>query len=122
MSAIDTVRGVRAVVDALRLAHPMSNILLHSILPRADAKCIACQATIDKTNAELKAFASAAGPVEHVDCGGVFPRGTGPEAKVLMPDHLHPSAEGYRQWFKCLHQTLARTLQDAEAEVNEDTM
>merc|ERR1712107_304615 len=112
-SAESTAAGVRSIVATLRTRFPESRILLHAVLPRADDEIrmdvkanahlisnLPWQATIDRLNNELLASAREGPPsVEFLDCGHVFPRGSGPEAFQTMPDLLHPNAEGYELWF-----------------------
>eukprot|EP00747_Dinoflagellata_sp_TGD_P186908 gnl/TRDRNA2_/TRDRNA2_44283_c0_seq1.p1 gnl/TRDRNA2_/TRDRNA2_44283_c0~~gnl/TRDRNA2_/TRDRNA2_44283_c0_seq1.p1 ORF type:complete len:239 (+),score=28.59 gnl/TRDRNA2_/TRDRNA2_44283_c0_seq1:64-717(+) len=114
-NASETSAGVRTVVTAIREAHPDAQVLLHPILPRAQSApdFRHMQATIDEANGEIQAFALAAAPdVQYTDCNAVFPRGDTAEAHALMPDLLHPNAEGYRRWFACLVPKFKQSLSD----------
>eukprot|EP00966_Prymnesium_polylepis_P248400 5742936-Prymnesium_polylepis.2 len=44
--------------------------------------------------------------VAYVDCGEPFKLGDGVRTD-LMPDTLHPNAEGYRLWAGCLEPAIA---------------
>lgn len=54
------------------------------------------------------------GRLAYVDCGGPFltagwAPGRGPEVRLeLMPDRLHPNAEGHRLWAGCIESSLRR--------------
>lgn len=101
-SPAETVEGIRAVVRRLRAAHPGSEIVLHGLLPR-----FGYQAELDAVNALLESWASEEGTgLRLANCSSVFPRGGGPEARKLMKDLVHPSAEGYRRWYGCLRPLL----------------
>lgn len=125
MTPEETLRGLRAVVQALRLAHPNSVVLLHSILPRFNDQALfqkdpsrTFQAKIDKANRLIAEWARPSG-VFHVDCNAIFPRGTGQDARALMPDLIHPNAEGYRRWFRCLVPIFRRALNETSSSQQE---
>mmetsp|Transcript_102935 Transcript_102935/g.320777 ORF Transcript_102935/g.320777 Transcript_102935/m.320777 type:complete len:332 (-) Transcript_102935:17-1012(-) len=117
MTPEDTVRGLGAVVQALRAAHPRAPVLLHSILPRANDQALFqkdprkfFQVKIDKANGLLPGLARRTPGVFHVDCTRVFPRGIGRDARAVLPDLIHPNAEGYRRWLRCMVPILGRAL------------
>mmetsp|Transcript_99673 Transcript_99673/g.277591 ORF Transcript_99673/g.277591 Transcript_99673/m.277591 type:complete len:296 (+) Transcript_99673:100-987(+) len=119
MTPAQTLRGLRAVVDALQRGHPGAVVMLHAILPRSNDQAHFqkdpskfFQRKIDRTNQLIRDFAEGNKSVVYIDCGGVFPRGTGQATRALMPDFIHPNPEGYRRWFRCLVPIFGRVLNE----------
>eukprot|EP00747_Dinoflagellata_sp_TGD_P158474 gnl/TRDRNA2_/TRDRNA2_177817_c0_seq58.p1 gnl/TRDRNA2_/TRDRNA2_177817_c0~~gnl/TRDRNA2_/TRDRNA2_177817_c0_seq58.p1 ORF type:complete len:280 (+),score=16.13 gnl/TRDRNA2_/TRDRNA2_177817_c0_seq58:56-895(+) len=105
----ETARGVAAVVDRIRAAHPKAKVLLHGILPRGVP---GLQPKIDETNDLLQSFGQSHQPgVEYIDCGHVFRNQT--DMLKLMPDLTHPSKLGYIKWFTCLKPLLAHAMHES---------
>lgn len=102
-----TLKGVTAVVSAIRTAFPGVKVILHTQLPRYDEpdhKGI-LQSRLDVLDALTARYAhTEVKGVEIMNCSGVFPRFE--KLKALMPDNLHPNAEGYRRWLQCLQPKL----------------
>lgn len=116
MTPTQSASGVRAVVGAIRSAFPGVKVLLHTQLPRWDEPEHqhrgVLQRRLDVMDNELAGYARVEAPeVELVNCSGVFPRGAA--LKALMPDFLHPNAEGYRRWLHCLGPVLDAALRTA---------
>jgi len=122
-----TIEGISAVIKRIRAAYNDSTILVQALLPRADdlGAVLALQLNgyvfanspyqrqIDDVNDKLlrdyQLGVWGAG-VEFVDCSFVFPRGAAEDAQALMPDLLHPNAEGYRRWFDCVRPMIEMHL------------
>mmetsp|Transcript_11341 Transcript_11341/g.31623 ORF Transcript_11341/g.31623 Transcript_11341/m.31623 type:complete len:277 (-) Transcript_11341:61-891(-) len=101
-SPAETVAGIRTVVQRIRSAHPGSEIVLHGLLPR-----FFFQDEVDAVNTLLESWAGGEGSgLRLANCSSVFPSGRGPEARELMKDLLHPTAQGYRRWYGCLRPLL----------------
>eukprot|EP00747_Dinoflagellata_sp_TGD_P143078 gnl/TRDRNA2_/TRDRNA2_176332_c0_seq9.p1 gnl/TRDRNA2_/TRDRNA2_176332_c0~~gnl/TRDRNA2_/TRDRNA2_176332_c0_seq9.p1 ORF type:complete len:334 (-),score=20.38 gnl/TRDRNA2_/TRDRNA2_176332_c0_seq9:42-1043(-) len=118
-SANQTAYGVRAVVELIRHRHPMSNILVHAILPRGEPHDN--QPEIDETNAQLQAFYKSTSShhlTRFIDCGTVFPHRADDDAgmKRLMRDYTHPTDEGYAKWFSCLRPLFARAMNESTSQ------
>ena len=117
MTAEQTVRGITAVVKWLLDHHPFSqtDIVVFGLLPRGLHKrspsTTEFDGRIQQVNTAVQKFVArrAVPRLRFVDCGYVF-REDGRQASVLkeelMPDFLHPSAEGVRLWGACTRDEL----------------
>ncbi|KAL1511369.1 hypothetical protein AB1Y20_006171 [Prymnesium parvum] len=125
-SAAETVAGIDAVVDLL-LKQTKGMVLVNALFPRGDAAkrkyadtVIGTAANgrpirsfaplIGNVNAALNASIAArrelyARRVTFIDCSEPFKLGQGVRTD-LMPDTLHPNAQGYRLWADCLTPAL----------------
>ena len=91
----ETARGVAAVVDAIRERSPRTRVLLLGLLPRHLTPIDPMRERIGRVNARLARLDDG----EHVrflDAGAFLLAPDGRIATGLMPDSLHPSADGYR--------------------------
>lgn len=105
----DTVEGVVAILRLLRERLPDSRILLLAIFPRgADAQDPE-RLMNDAVNRELERRAPLEGAL-YRDLSDLFLDARGVLSPALMPDLLHPNAEGYRLWAEALEPQLAELL------------
>ncbi|KAJ1448356.1 SGNH hydrolase-type esterase domain-containing protein [Pelagophyceae sp. CCMP2097] len=123
-----TARGVLAVVEAL-LRGTAARIVLQNTLPRGDKKpnricpprcdkhgqpLASWLPSVEALNSRVAALVEGLEPplrarVELVDCGARFAGGVEGDVRTdLMPDSLHPNAQGHRILAECLLAT--RTL------------
>lgn len=100
-----TVAGIRAVVHRLRRARAELPLVVVGLLPRSHDADDPVHARIERVNEELERWCALTDDVTFVDPSPGL-RAAGGEARAaLLPDGVHPNAEGYR--------VLARTLQPA---------
>lgn len=115
--------GIIRVVEELRLRKPGSIIVINGILPRtynrsgfvgrgrsrkwwkttAPPAMPSLWDDIEAVNEELKNYAESRDKIEYFETHVFFVDRTVPEENLLiegklMPDFLHPSAEGYKLW------------------------
>ncbi len=103
----DVVRGITAVVAALREKLPTAHVLLLGIFPR-DAKPDApIRAKISEVNTAISKLDDGKA-VHYLDIGKVFAEADGSLKKEVMPDFLHLSGEGYRRWAEAIKDPLAK--------------
>lgn len=112
---VPTARGVMAVVDWL-LANTSGPIVVNAVLPRGDAhrleklcppRCdsrgnafASFMPAVDKVNAQVEAYVHQlhhTGRVSFVNCGPLLTKPGGGMDVELLPDKLHPTAEGHRR-------------------------
>ena len=62
----------------------------------------------DRTNALLKQFAVRDGKVIWIDFNDKLVDSTGWVPKSIMPDEIHPSAEGYDIWMDALAPVIGK--------------
>ena len=104
----ETIAGVTAVVQELRVRLPHAKILLLAIFPRGD-----------KGDPERQQIAEINGAiarlddgqwVHFLDIGPKFLEPDGTLSREIMPDLLHPSAKGYGIWAEAIKAPLAQLL------------
>jgi beta-glucosidase len=101
-SPAETVKGVRAVVEAIREAEPGARIIVMAILPR-QPKYEWIDDAIRETNARLCALQRDMKDVLVVDIGAHF-RGQDlqPCRVHMQDDRLHLKPSGYTVWSQCI--------------------
>tara|TARA_R110002049_G_scaffold263086_14_gene439170 strand:- start:1679 stop:2458 length:780 start_codon:yes stop_codon:yes gene_type:complete len=62
------------------------------------------------TNAILSKFPKKNGNIQYVDIGSTFTDSIGSVKRMLMPDYLHPNAEGHMQMFTALDSVLTSLM------------
>lgn len=97
----DILRGIQAIVARIRREWPQAKLLLHGVLP--------CGETLDEPrrvrglalNALLEAWARSQG-LAYWDAAALFVDAQGRLDLGLLPDALHPNAQGYARWAPAL--------------------
>ena len=95
--AEDTAKGVTRVIEKIRTLSPDSTIILHPIFPRGATPADKRRKSNEKTNATIAKLADGS-HVRLLDVGAKFLDDKGNLPKSVMPDLLHPNAEGYKIW------------------------
>jgi lysophospholipase L1-like esterase len=102
--------GIRSILEAIRSRCPDSKVLLLAIFPRNMAA---------DSSRQLQAIADANEIIAGFDDGrrvrflNINQKLVGPDGKVpaaIMPDFLHPNANGYQIWADAMEPTLAEML------------
>jgi lysophospholipase L1-like esterase len=101
-------RGVSAIVGTVRAKLPRAVVVLNAILPRGEPDD-PLRVRLAATNARIASLADGK-HVRWVDAGPGFVDASGRIDPRLMPDGLHPSAEGYEIWSTALRPVLVRAL------------
>ncbi len=108
-STDEIVDGVTAVVKELSAQKPAAKVLLMGLLPRgakADDKFRNKIKEVNKGLAQLDDGKK----VRYLDPGAKFLDKEGDLTEDLMPDGLHPSAEGYAAWAEAIKAPLEELL------------
>ncbi|HEY1397466.1 platelet-activating factor acetylhydrolase IB subunit [Roseateles sp.] len=105
-----TAAGVRRVIDEIRLRLPSTRILLLAIFPRGARPDDAMRAVNTQINARIRAFADGRN-VHFLDIGASLTNADGSVSPEVMPDQLHLSEKGYRQWAQAMQPTLNRLME-----------
>jgi lysophospholipase L1-like esterase len=98
----EVASGIRNIIDAIHEQSPTTKVLLHAILPRGAAKLAAKN---DQVNTKIATFHDGEG-VYFLDIGPLFLDADGNIDRVLMPDLLHLSLEGYQVWADAIRHEL----------------
>jgi lysophospholipase L1-like esterase len=102
------IEGVTAVVNDIRTRLPDSKILLLAIFPRGDGGPEQ-QAQINEINPAIAKLADGK-MITFLDIGSKFLDADGTLPKSIMPDLLHPNAQGYQIWADAMNPTLEAML------------
>ena len=94
---IDTVIGIRAVIDAIRAKQPNAKLIVCPIFPRGVSKDDPYRRRNGVVNHEIKRFADGKN-VFWCDFTEQFLTADGTLPAEVMPDYLHPGAYGYELW------------------------
>lgn len=105
----DTAAGISAVVGAIRAASPQSQVVLMDLFPRGRSSNDPLTPEIPAVNA-LLAHLDDGTHVHIVDLGAQFLDADGTVNRDLLPDGLHPDAQGYQIWADAIAGTLETLL------------
>jgi lysophospholipase L1-like esterase len=107
----NVVKGIRAIIDALRAKHPKLKILLLAIFPRDEKPETNFRKKISAVNAELAKLADGKSLV-YLDLAPRFLAQDGTLSKEIMPDFLHLSPKGYQIWGEAISGDLEKLLKE----------
>ncbi len=108
-SVVDTVKGVEAVIAAVRKKAPDAKVLLLGIFPRDKAAGTAFRKKITEAN-EAIAKLAAGKTVVYLDIGKKFLADDSTLTAEVMPDALHLSEKGYGIWAEAIEEPLKTLL------------
>ena len=109
---LDTIIGVRAVLDKIREKQPNAKIVFCPIFPRGADEKDACRVRNRVVNAEVMRFADGK-TVFWCDFTDQFLTKDGTLPAELFPDRLHPAAAGYEIWAAAIRPYLDAALDGA---------
>ena len=101
--------GIKKIIETVRAKQPQAKILLLAIFPRSATAQDAIRLKVDATNKLLPALADDK-TVFFLDIGPKFLDPQGNLPKMLMPDLLHPNADGYRVWINAVKSKLEELM------------
>ena len=104
-----TVAGIRRDLDELRKRLPQTRVLLLAIFPRGPDAADGLRQVNARINALLPTLADNK-QVFYLDINAAFLAPDGSLSRDIMPDLLHPNAEGYRRWARAMQPTLERLM------------
>ncbi|MBN2202450.1 hypothetical protein JW777_10880 [bacterium] len=107
-SAAEIADGMIAVCGRLRNALPDTKILLLAIFPR-DLRPTPQRMKITEAN-RLASRVADGHTIVFEDYSGRFVNPDGTLKEELMPDYLHPNAEGYKVWTEAMEPAIARLM------------
>jgi lysophospholipase L1-like esterase len=107
-STAEIIEGITAVVQKIRAELPQSKLLLLAVFPRGKVDAPQ-RAQIKEINTALAKLGDGK-MIQFLDIGKVFLAEDGSIPKTIMPDLLHPNAQGYQRWADAMEPTLSRLL------------
>jgi len=103
------VAGIRRDIDEIRTRLPRAKVLLLAVFPRGATPDDPLRIVNDEVNALLPPLADGK-HVVFLDMNRAFLAPDGTLSKTIMPDLLHPNADGYRVWQRAMQPTLDRLM------------
>lgn len=107
-STAEAIEGVTAVVKKIRAKLPQSRLLLLAVFPRG-AVDAPQRAQVKEINAAIARLDDGK-MIKFLDIGKVFLADDGSIPRTIMPDLLHPNADGYQRRADAMEPTLAGML------------
>jgi lysophospholipase L1-like esterase len=108
-TAEQTAEGIKAIIAKLQQKCPDAKILILAIFPRGANKDDKFRQQNEATNSIIKGFADDK-KVFFLDVGAKFLADDGTLPKSIMPDLLHPNAEGYQIWSDAMEAKVKELL------------
>ena len=109
-SALETVRGIRTVIKAIRKKLPLTVVVVESLLPRQELLTEPSN-KVQAVNAVLPKVAREEGCL-FVDLDPVFAEADGHYKRDLYIDPVHPNPAGYEAWGKFMKNLLPELFKD----------
>ena len=97
----EVAAGVKEILDIIQTRSPKTKILLMGIFPRGATPFDEKRLNNTAINQIIRRYADG-NRVQYMDIGNVFLDKEGNLSKEIMPDLLHPGAEGYERWAKAI--------------------
>lgn len=107
MSPQETAAGITTVIKAIRSKLPDSKILLLGIFPRGNRADDPLRIAVNKTNAIIAQLDDGRS-INFLDIGARFLQPDGSLSGNLMPDYLHPNAQGYEVWAAAIESVVQK--------------
>ena len=101
--------GIRAILAKLAEKTPDAKVLLLAVFPRGATPDDSMRKKCAEVNALLPALADGK-RVHFLDINSAFLKPDGTLAKDIMPDLLHPNANGYERWAAAMEPKLRELL------------
>lgn len=101
-SVEETADGVKAIIHKLEKKQPQMKILLLAIFPRGATPKDAMRQKNEEINKIIARYAEGDDKVTFLDINQDFLEPDGTLSKDIMPDLLHPNADGYEIWAKAI--------------------
>jgi lysophospholipase L1-like esterase len=109
-------QGIVSDLTAIRTLEPQAQILLLGLLPRGQDNGNPLRSLISQTNQLLAPLGSLPN-IHYLDIGGDFLQPDGTISPAIMPDYLHPSAQGYAIMTAALEGPLQQLLAPPQANI-----
>jgi lysophospholipase L1-like esterase len=114
-TAEEIAEGIKVIVEKVHEKSPATKILILAIFPRGDMSESKREATLAQREKNAKASEIASKLADdktifYMDIGKHFMEADGTIPKVIMPDLLHPNANGYAIWAAAIEPKVAELL------------
>ncbi len=105
-AADETAGGVRQIIETIGDRSPETKVLLLGVFPRGAPPFEEHRRRNNEINALIEKFADGR-TVHYLDLSGAFLEDDGTLPESIMPDRVHPNAEGYQIWAEAMEAKLA---------------
>lgn len=105
-----TAAGIKRVIDELKLRLPNTKVLLLDVFPRGASEDDPLRQINNSINEIIEGFADEESGIWFLKIGDKFLDTDGNIPKTIMPDLLHPNAEGYEIWAKAMEPMIKQLL------------
>ena len=102
--AAQTAEGIKSVTNEYLKRCPNAHILLLGIFPRGSNPADPIRTKIADINNRISVLNG--GRVTYLDIGAQFLQPDGSISSSIMPDYLHPSAQGYQIWANAIQSVV----------------
>ncbi|MCB1224566.1 MAG: GDSL family lipase [Verrucomicrobiales bacterium] len=109
-TADQTVTGVKAILDQLKVKAPNAKVLLLAIFPRGENAADEKRQTNESINAKIQTFADGE-RVFWMDINDKLLQPDGTLSREIMPDLLHPNEAGYVIWAEAIAPKVKELMQ-----------
>jgi lysophospholipase L1-like esterase len=110
----DIAGGIKLIIGEYEKRCPHAQILLLGVFPRDASPASGARAWIKNINAIISTYNSDP-RVTYLDIGDKFLQPDGTLTDEIMPDHLHPSAQGYQIWADAVAPVIDKYFPNAAA-------
>lgn len=101
--------GIKKIIETVRAKQPQAKILLLAIFPRGATSTDVTRQRVDEVNKLLPVLADDKN-VFFMDIGPKFLDPQGNLPREIMPDLLHPNADGYKIWIEAVRPKLEELM------------
>lgn len=113
-SARQTADGVRSIINRIHRISPETKVLLLAIFPRGATADDKWRKLNDQVNLFISEYHNG-DTVYYLDVSSDLLDEKGNLSKSIMPDLLHPNANGYQLWSKAMESKLKELLKSSKA-------
>lgn len=108
-TADELTEGIWTICEKVKKKLPKTKIIVMGILPYGYKANHRNNINL-AVNSRVSKFSKKEPNITYVDIGDIYKDKNGNVNKALMPDHLHPNAEGHLAMFKALDSTIKRLM------------
>lgn len=105
----EIIEGVTAIVKGLRAKLPTTKVLLLAVFPRGEQANNPIRAQLKEINDAIARLDDGKN-VKFLDIGAKFLAADGILPKDIMPDFLHPNAQGYEIWAQAIEGSVKQLM------------
>jgi enterochelin esterase family protein len=106
-----TALGIKRIIDELKMRLPSTKVLLLDVFPRGATPDDELRQINAEINGIIQDYADEEAGIWFLPIGNKFLEEDGTLPKSIMPDLLHPNAEGYKIWAEAMEPMINQLLE-----------